>query len=59
MFLGLLEGRVKTPKKGLLGPFRAFWGPYGGIPKVFGRGPIEDLRRKEEGQREEKESEGG
>jgi len=25
----------------------AFWRPYGGIPKVFGGGPIGALRREE------------
>ena len=40
MFLALFEGRVKTTKKAKKGLFGPFGGPYGGIPKVFGEGPI-------------------
>jgi len=38
--LGVFGVPLKRPKKGCFGPFG---GPYGGIPKVFGKGPIGDL----------------
>jgi len=33
VFLALFEGRGKTPKKGILGPFEALWRDSEGVRK--------------------------